>query len=117
MTLTKYRYKVEQIGEGFCLDKLADNVTGVYYLCTEVDAVIADLERQNAKEIEQLAKWAQEAQQEVKELQAEVKLLRDAAQRNIDHACKLNSGLWDLKNKPIRTHLKERISRLFTHQR
>lgn len=113
MTLTKYRYKVEQIGEGYCLDKVADKVNGVFYLCTEVDAVIADLICKNKDSDNQL----ETALYAVKELQVEVKLLREQRQRDMDLIIKRNTELFNLKSKPIRTHLKERISRLFTHQR
>lgn len=117
MTLTKYRYRIEQVGDGYCLDKLADKVNGVFYLCTEVDAVIADLERQRDNEAEQFARRQSLSNIAVRDLEAQIEVLQEAAQRNIEHTTKLSLELFNLRDKPLTTHFKSLISRLFTHQR
>lgn len=113
MSLTKYRYRIEQVGEGYCLDKVADKVNGVFYLCTEVDAVIADLE----KRVVEYRRVVQEAEGLVKELKSHNKWLEVQHQNFINSMCKANTEIYEWKNKPLRTHFKSLISRLFTHQR
>jgi hypothetical protein len=68
-SLIKYSYRVVPVGEGFTVERLADR-TGIYYLCTEVDAEIAKLEKLMESMGAQFANrqlWTMAAAQEAKE--------------------------------------------------